>query len=564
MDKLDNATNDLQAHKDEWAALPVRQKIEMLYELRKNTGHCAKEWVDLAVKHKQIPADSPWVGEEWVSGPWASLATINSLIDTLKAVEKDEMPPIPKISTRKNGQVAAKVFPTDIFDSILLNATTAEVWMEPDVTRENFQDYVASFYQQDNPKGKVALILGAGNIHSIPFLDVLNKLYHQGQVVILKMNPVNDYLGPVFERIFARFVEEGYLRFAYGGADVGKYLVEHDGVEEIHITGSIHSFDAIVFGTDEEGARRKRENDPIMTKPITSELGGVGATIVLPGGIWTQADLQYQAENLVTMKFHNSGFNCVATQVLVLPETWDQRDALLDAIRDVMRNLPPRVPYYPGADDRIEAALEPHPDGETINGRVLITGLDPEDENEYCFNEEIFGPVYTVTNLPGATAGEYLKNAVDFANNTLNGTLGISIIGHPSVMKSLGEQLDKAIENLHYGTVGINAWEAGAFLLPACAWGGYPGYPLNDIESGQGFVHNAFMFEKPQKTVVRGSFYPFPRAWLHGDFHLAPHPVWFVTNKTAHITARRITKFAADPGWKHMPGIVMSAIRGGL
>lgn len=564
MDTLDTAIQELQAHKDVWATLPVRKKIDMLYQLRDNTGHHAKEWVDLAIQHKQIPPDSPWVGEEWVSGPWASLASINGLIETLKALEKGEMPPIPNIRTRKNGQVVAKVFPLDVFDSILLNATTAEVWMEPEVTRENLREYVATFYQQKNPSGKVALVLGAGNIHSIPVLDVLYKLYHEGQVIMLKMNPVNDYLGPVFERIFAPFVEAGFLRFAYGGADMGKYLVNHGSIDEIHITGSAQTLDAIVFGTGDEGKRRKRENDPIMTKRITTELGGVGAAIVLPGGNWTEADLRYQAENLVTMKFHNSGFNCVATQVLVLPETWDQREALLAAIREVMRDVPPRIPYYPGAEDRIEAAGRVHSNAETINGRVLITGLDASDEAEYCFNEEIFGPVYSVTTLPGATAADYLRNAVDFANNTLIGTLGISIIGHPSVLKLLGDELERAVEDLHYGTVGVNAWEAGGFLLPGCAWGGYPGYPLNDIESGQGFVHNCLMFEKPQKTVVRGSFYPFPRAWRHGDFHLAPHPIWFVTNKTAHITARRITKFAANPGWKHMPGIVVSAMKGAL
>jgi aldehyde dehydrogenase (NAD(P)+) len=70
------------------------------------------------------------------------------------------------------------------------------------------------------------------------------------------------------------------------------------------------------------------------------------------------------------------------------------------------------------------------------------------------------------------------------------------------------------------------------------------------------------MFDRPQKTVVRGSFYPFPRAWLHGEWHIAPKPLWFVTNKTAHITARRATQSAIEPRLRHLPAIFVPALFG--
>ena len=54
---------------------------------------------------------------------------------------------------------------------------------------------------------------------------------------------------------------------------------------------------------------------------MTSELGGVGPTIVVPGP-WTDADIEFQAEHILTMKLHNAGSNCVAAQVLVLPREW--------------------------------------------------------------------------------------------------------------------------------------------------------------------------------------------------------------------------------------------------
>jgi aldehyde dehydrogenase (NAD(P)+) len=43
---------------------------------------------------------------------------------------------------------------------------------------------------------------------------------------------------------------------------------------------------------------------------------------------------------------------------------------------------------------------------------------------------------------------------------------------------------------------------------------------------------------------------------------MLPKPPWFVTNRTAHVTARRVAAFAADPGWRHVPGIFASALRG--
>lgn len=44
--------------------------------------------------------------------------------------------------------------------------------------------------------GAVALVLGAGNQAAVAPLDVLHKLVAEDSVVICKMNPVNEYVGP--------------------------------------------------------------------------------------------------------------------------------------------------------------------------------------------------------------------------------------------------------------------------------------------------------------------------------------------------------------------------------
>ena len=172
--------------------------------------------------------------------------------------------------------MVAQVFPFNGYDRLFFMGITGEVWMEPGVTRDGLAATQAVVYRDKGHAGQVALVLGAGNVASIGPMDVLYKLFVEDQVVVLKMNPVNEYLGPLIEEGFRALVEPGYLRVVYGGAAAeGAYLCQHPLVEEIHITGSDKTFDAIVFGTGPEGAARKASGQPLLTKPISGELGNV-------------------------------------------------------------------------------------------------------------------------------------------------------------------------------------------------------------------------------------------------------------------------------------------------
>jgi aldehyde dehydrogenase (NAD(P)+) len=566
---IDATVARLAANKERWAKLPIRRKVEYLKELRTRTDEVADRWVDAAARAKRIPADSPLVGEEWISGPWALIKGLSVLVRSLEALDEGRPTFNPNaVRTRSDGQVVVDVFPSTFLDGLVLSGFSAEVWMQPGITPENLINHTATFYQDPSPKGKVVLVLGAGNIASIAPLDVLHKMFGEGAACILKMNPVNDYLGPFFEEIFASLVREGFLGFAYGGAAVGSYLVAHNSVDEIHITGDYRTYDTIVFGAGEEGARRRAIDAPVVTKPVTAELGNVSATIVVPGP-WSDADIAFQAEHVATQKSHNAGFNCVATQVLVMPAAWDRTDAFVSAVRTTMQSVPARFAYYPGAAERQNAALTAHPEAEQLDDpslvnvpRMLITGVDAENENEYSFNQEFFANVLSVTSLGGKTAEEFLANAVKFANDKLWGTLGINLLIHPRTLKELGGALDDAVAELRFGCIGINAWIAAGFLIAEAPWGAFPGHSRNDIRSGTGFAHNSLLFDRPQKSVVRQPFYPFPRNLLHGEMHVSPKPAWFITHRREHDVGKRFTRYEARPGWRHLPGLFLAALRG--
>jgi aldehyde dehydrogenase (NAD(P)+) len=405
-------------------------------------------------------------------------------------------------------------------------------------------------------------VLGAGNVAAIVPLDILDRMINCGEVVICKMNPVNEYLGPIFEDIFAPLIRDGYLQFVYGGGDVGEYLTRHELVRAIHITGSARTHDLIVYGAGEDGARRKATDERVVDKPINSELGGVGGTIVLPGP-WDDADFAYQALHVVTQKLHNSGHNCVANQVVVLPSDWEGSEKFLAALRQQLAAAASRKAYYPGTEERLQALREADPNVEAVGGngsRLLATGIDAGADH-HAFREELFGPAMATTALAG-DAAEFLRAAVDFANARLYGTLSVNLIVHPDTAKQLGDELDRAVARLRYGGIGINIWVGAAFLLARAAWGAFPGRTYADVQSGIGVVHNALMFDRPQKTVVFAPFRPFPRSVAHRELALFPKPPWFLDNKTSESTVRKLTEFAANPSGRRLPALLASALRG--
>ena len=74
-------------------------------------------------------------------------------------------------------------------------------------------------------------------------------------------------------------------------------------------------------------------------------------------------------------------------------------------------------------------------------------------------------------------------------------------------------------------------------------------------------MHNALLLEDTERTVVTGPFRPAPRSVLHGGMTITPKPPWFVNNRSAATTGRRLTAFAARPRWRALPAIFSSALR---
>jgi len=565
--ELDTALAELSAAKDSWARTSIADRIALLTQIKDQLLPVSQDWAETAGRMKGIPEGSALVGEEWISGPYTVMSACNGLLQTLSHMEGKTFLNSLKKRETASGQTAVRVLPHSIWDHLLLSGVSAEVWMEKGVTADNLPQHTAEAYGSpaSEREGKVALVLGAGNIAAIAPLDVLQKLFNEHQVTILKMNPVNEYLAEYLTAAFKPLIDINVLRIVKGGADVGAYLCEHASVDEIHITGSGASHDTIVWGRGEEGIRNKTAGTPKLTKRITSELGAVCPTIVVPGP-WTTADLRFQAENIATQKMHNSGFNCVACQMLILPKNWQKKQELLDTIETVIGGLDPRQPYYPGASDRM-SKFEANADNVVKFDRgsvpACLVGTDTDASGEMYRNEEVFAPALTTHEIAKTDPEAYLRAAIKFANDNLYGTLGSNIVIHPKTIKQIGKKrFEQILAEFRYGTIAINTWSGLGFLTTACPWGAFPGHTLTDVQSGIGFAHNTYMFDKPERVIVRAPWRPFPRNLLSGEMTLLPRPPWFVTNKKQHKVGMLLTRFQHRPSFLKLPRIFLNALLG--
>jgi acyl-CoA reductase-like NAD-dependent aldehyde dehydrogenase len=556
---IDRAVADVAACSEAWLAEDLDSRIHLLDQLIGETYSVAEEWVATECERKGIPVDSPAAGEEWFAGPLIVVRHLRLLRDTMRAIARHGRPDLPgPVRALPDGTAVVRVFPTDLYDRLLFMGVTGDVRMMPGVGVDEVEATVGGIYRTNAPRrGGVAAVLGAGNISAIPTCDVLAKLFAQDQVVVLKLSPLMETLGPVLEKGLRALVAPGYLRIVQGGAAEARRLVDSDLVDAVHLTGSAATHDALVFGTGEAGRRRKSAGKPHLGKPMSAELGSVTPLIVVPGP-WSASDLAYQAEHIATGLANNAGFNCVTSRMMLTQRAWDRRGDLMAALRSVLRDLPNRDAYYPGTRERFAAIVEAHPEAELLGGGrpgSLPWGLLPDVEQETARDmgrREVFAPLLTEVSFDTASPAELIRRAVDFCNEDMWGTLGVTLLVHPRSLQdpATADAFEQALADLRYGTVAVNIWSASAFGLVSPPWGAFPSDDLTDTQSGRGFVHNTYLFTAPQKTIMRA------------PFRSRPKPAWFVTHRRSRETLAAATHLNVAPDPRLLPALLASALRG--
>jgi hypothetical protein len=541
-----------------FAALGIGERISLLRSLQRGILSVAPAIVGSSCRAKGIEAGSPLEGEEWATGPYAVMRQLRLLRESLGSLEERGATPLGPFSRTADGRSSVSIFPMNVLDGLFFRNVSVTVRMSEGLTEEQVKEMAAPFYRGRGHDGRVALILGAGNIASIPLMDVLTKLFNEGKVCLLKMSPVNEYLGPLIERAFGEAVRKGYLGILYGGAEEGSYLCRHAGVDEIHITGSDRTHDSILWGEGGgEGRERRRSGEPLLGKEITSELGNVSPVIIVPGP-YREKEQHFQAEGLVGAATANASYLCNAARILVTPRGWPGRVPFIRNIEGVLAHVPTRKAFYPGSEERWNQLTSGRHRLRTFGGSgggrlpwALATWLDPDDEGEDLFREEMFCPILGETSVGTEDPLDFLEKAVDFVNGRLWGTLSATLIVHPASLAdpAIGAAVEEAIARLRYGTVSINSFPGVSYALGSPPWGGYPGSGPRDIQSGSGWVHNTSMLEGVEKVVCRHPLMTYPK------------PPYFPGHRGGRRLMRRMTWLEKDYSWARVPGAVLSSLR---
>jgi hypothetical protein len=425
------------------------------------------------------------------------------------------------------------------------------------VTVEEVSGWQSWQYPETAQGGKVALVLGAGNASMLAVVDLLHKLFVENQVVILKLNPVNDYLGPLMEEGLRALIQGGYLRIVYGSIAQGRYLCEHPEVDELHLTGSANTFEAITFGVGAEGERRKAERRPANIKRFTAELGNISPVVVVPGH-WTQSDTEEQAAQVVTWFIANAGFGCLTPRMIIQHAGWPGRNQFLNAIWRLLERAEPRRAYYPGTQGIHSAFVSAHPSarqiGHASDGELpwtIVPSLDPSERNDICFTREAFCSVIAETALQARSTAKFIDHSVEFVNETLWGSLNATILVHPASLRDpkIAEAVERAVARLRYSTVTVNMAAFSGYYLQVALWGGFPGHSTDNIQSGIGKTANFLMLTSAEKPVVRGPFRKFPDPLR-------------ITAKQSAAFARNLALFEGAPSLAKVALLVKSILYG--
>jgi len=542
--EIDRNINKLRLNASDFTNISNDELADLFESVIENIKTTSYYWISVAAENKGYSKKSN-EGEDWVSGPFSTILAIEYYVKFLRGDTN-------LIESKFNSiNKSYQVFPNNFIEKFTFPFVSAEVIFNKNLDFNTINTYRGYSNRYNNISKKITLVLGAGNVSSIPLLDAFFHMLAYRSTIFLKLNPVNEYLFPVFQQILLPFIERGFLIISKGDISASEYLCNHESFNHIHLTGSSYTYEKIVYQrilSDKE--RRTKTLKKINKTPITTELGNVTPFIIHPGS-WTKSEIKYQARKIVTSKLNNSGFNCIAAQIVIFPKDWRYADSLKKYINKYLKKIGDVSPYYPGSSEKLNI-LSNNLNYDQINDTscktpFLIADIDSEAKYE---TSEVWSSVLYFKEIDHSDANDYVSKAITYVNDELWGNLGVSVLFKDHDKKRNAKYLKKYIDELRYGTIAINEWSAIAYVIPTMPWGGYPGNSDYNIQSGQGFVHNAYLFESPLKGVVQTKF----------RLSRLIDPPWFITNKKSHRIFKHLTYYQASKSKLNLFKLIFSTL----
>ena len=260
------------------------------------------------------------------------------------------------VRTAINGQVCVQTFPTlNVSKSGFVSSCKGEVWLDPKVvpSEQDFKPYQYADSEGMAKESGLMVVLGAGNQGGLVLCDTLYGLFTRNCVVYLKLHALRNYMEPLIRSLLEPLIRRGFVGVEpHTTNERAAALVHHPLVTAVHLTGGKETHDGIVWGFDpKEQERNKRNNTPLLMAEMTSELGAVSPWIVVPAN-YTKAELMSQAGMVAAVIHNNASCNCNAPKVIVLSDSWEQKNEFLEIVEKTLADNILPIPYYPGCAQR--------------------------------------------------------------------------------------------------------------------------------------------------------------------------------------------------------------------
>ena len=417
---VDRYISTLRLNSKSFSELSNEALAVMFEESVQNIKNIAYFWATIGADNKGIK-DTIAEGEEWLGGPFASTIALQYYIEYLKTDSST-------ISEENIDHNKIHVFPNKSIEKLLFPFIKAEVHFHKNMSNADILS-ARGFGNRLGFKKGITLILGAGNVSSIPLLDTIFDMVVNRHCVLLKLNPVNEYLKPVFEQVFENFINKGFMIVTTGNVDVSSYMTQHQGVTNMHLTGSDITYENIVYGsTLAEKDKGKKTLPKVNKKPFTTELGNVTPFIIHPG-TWSSSEIKYQARKIVTAKLNNNGFNCIAAQVVVLPKGWKHTNKLVSAIKNQLSKEKDRLAYYPKSSETLNSLKE----SEHITQENDLTCSTPHltkdlELNDYFEQNEVWSSTLFFKYIEYSDESDFVEKSINYVNNQVWGNLGAAVL----------------------------------------------------------------------------------------------------------------------------------------
>jgi aldehyde dehydrogenase (NAD+) len=273
-----------------------------------------------------------------------------------------------------------------------------------------------------------------------------------GCTIVLKPSPETVLDAMLFaEAVAESDIPDGVINIVPGGREIGAYLVQHRDVDKVAFTGSTAA------------GRQIAETCGRLLRPVTLELGGKSAAIVLDDA---DLDLAKIGQDLFAATLLNNGQTCyLGTRVLAPSSRYEEIVETLAGFASSLTvgdALDPVTQIGPMAStthrDRVEGYIAKGiGDGATlVTGGGRPGGLDDGwfvqptvfanvDNSSTIAQEEIFGPVLAVIRYTDT------DDAIRIANDSDYGLGGTVWTSDPERGKAVARRV-------RTGTIGINRY----------------------------------------------------------------------------------------------------------